>query len=290
MKKLISFSLALGLSLPLSLAAQTLSAPPASTQETKPKASKSIANSTAPKPPVPPADKAKTTTTKTTTATSAGTSKGTTAAKTTTTSPKKASTQTTTSTKPTEDTQDKEKAPTPPPAPSKVQRLITEREQLVLKYDYLKTQENSFWGNASKEDLINVVEALKAILQKDSEIILAVEQEKLEARKNAAQRTAQLEAETKKLNTQVQGDKRVVTDNIYQMKTSLVYAQNLNRRLSKQITDLREELETAEDAKFEHDAIALGFFILSLGLVFYVIRLKNRIGDLQQHQEEEVEA
>ncbi|GAA4298244.1 hypothetical protein GCM10023183_06450 [Nibribacter koreensis] len=204
--------------------------------------------------------------------------------------PAKTTPQTTTPAKSSEDTQDKDKAPTPPPAPSKVQRLITEREQLVLKYDYLKTQENSFWGNASKEDLIAVVEALKAILQKDSEIILAVEQEKMEARKNAAQRTAQLEAETKKLNTQVQGDKRVVTDNIYEMKTSLVYAQNLNRRLSKQITDLREELETAEDAKFEHDAIALGFFILSLGLVFYVIRLKNRIGNLQQHQEEEVEA
>jgi hypothetical protein len=280
MKKLISFSWALCLSLPLTLAAQTLSTPP--TSETKPKPSKSIANSTAPKPPVPPAGSAKTTT-KTTTNTS------TTKAPATTSSVKATTAKQSAQTSKTSDKEQETEKPVAPPAPSKVQRLITEREQLVLKYDYLKTQENSFWGNASKEDLIAVVEALKAILQKDSEIILAVEQEKLEARKNAAQRTAQLEAETKKLNTQVQGDKRVVTDNIYEMKTSLVYAQNLNRRLSKQITDLREELETAEDAKFEHDAIALGFFILALGLGVYIIRLRNRVSALQ-HQHDEVEA
>ena len=276
MKKLISFSWALFITLPL--AAQTLSAPPAT--ETKPKPSKSIANSTAPKP-EPPAAKvapvAKKPITSTTTTPTASKPTQQPAAKTTTA--------TNTTTAKAQDTK-----PTPEPvAPSKVQNLITEREQLVLKYDYLKTQENSFWGNASKNDLIAVVEALKAILQKDSEIILAVEQEKLEARKNAAQRTAQLEAETKKLNTQVQGDKRVVTDNIYEMKTSLVYAQNLNRRLSKQITDLREKVQNAEEAKFEHDAVALGFFLLALGLVIYVIRLKNRISALQE-QAEEVEA
>ncbi|GAB2536296.1 hypothetical protein [Rufibacter soli] len=165
---------------------------------------------------------------------------------------------------------------------SKVERLITEREQLVLKYDYLKTQGSNFWGKASKEDMRAVIEALKEVLQKDEQIIHAVEQANLETRRSVAQRAAQLEAETKKLNNQVQGDKRVVTDNIYDLKTSLNNARNLTKRKDRVIKDLEEQVQTAKDAKFEHDAIAAFFAMFSLLLVGYIVRLRGQMGKTSQ--------
>ncbi|RNI30546.1 hypothetical protein EFB08_04645 [Rufibacter latericius] len=164
---------------------------------------------------------------------------------------------------------------------SKVDRLITEREQLVLKYDYLKTQGNNFWGKASKEDLLAVVEALKEVLQKDEQIIQAVEQANLETRRAVAKRAAELEAESKKLNSQVQGDKRVITDNIYDLKSSLSNAQNLLRNKDRKVKDLEEELQTSKDAKFEHDAIAAFFAFLCIGLVVYIVRLRNQLSSIR---------
>ncbi|KAA3438293.1 hypothetical protein [Rufibacter hautae] len=160
---------------------------------------------------------------------------------------------------------------------SKVDRLIIEREQLVLKYDYLKTQSNNFWGKASKEDLLAVVEALKEVLQKDEQIIQAVEQSNLETRRAMAKRAAELEAESKKLNSQVRGDKRVITDNIYDLKTSLANAQNLLRNKDRKVKDLEEQLQASKDARFDHDAIAAFFAMLCLVLVGYIVRLRGQL-------------
>ncbi|WP_148041398.1 hypothetical protein [Rufibacter immobilis] len=167
---------------------------------------------------------------------------------------------------------------------SRVDQLITEREQLVLKYDYLKTQSNNFWGKASKEDMRAVIEALKEVLQKDEQIIHAVEQANLETRRNVAKRAAELEAEARKLNTQVLGDKRVVTDNIYDLKSSLTNAQNLIKRRDREIKDLEEQLQSSKDAKFEHDAIAAFFAMLALVLVGYIVRLRNKLTGLRQEK------
>lgn len=177
---------------------------------------------------------------------------------------------------------------TPKPAPvpeSKVDRLITEREQLVMKYDYLKTQETNFFGKASKEDLQAVIEALKEVLKKDEQIIQAVEQANLETRRSVAKRAAELEAEAKKLNNQVQGDKRVVTDNIYELKASLANAQNLNRRRDRQLKEMEERLETANDAKFEHDAIAAFLAVASMALVWYIMRLRSQLVGLKKKKQ-----
>ncbi|MFC6999651.1 hypothetical protein [Rufibacter roseus] len=166
-------------------------------------------------------------------------------------------------------------------AESKIQQLITEREQLVLKYDYLKAQENSFWGNASKKDMKAVIDALKEVLQKDTEIIHAVSEQTLEARRLAAKRAAELEYETKRIANQVQGDKRLVTDNIFELKASLENSRNLVRRREKQIKDLEEKLVVSADAKFEHDAIAAFFAMLSLVLVGYISWLRGKLNRVQ---------
>ncbi|WP_210464782.1 hypothetical protein [Rufibacter roseolus] len=167
---------------------------------------------------------------------------------------------------------------------SKVDRLIIEREQLVLKYDYLKTQSNNFWGKASKEDLLAVVDALKEVLQKDEQIIQAVEQSNLETRRAVAKRAAELEAESKKLNSQVRGDKRVITDNIYDLKTSLANAQNLLRNKDRKIKDLEEQLQASKDAKFDHDAIAAFFAMLCLVLVGYIVRLRGQLTNIRDQK------
>ena len=160
---------------------------------------------------------------------------------------------------------------------SKIQRLISEREQLILKYDYLKTQESSFWGNASKKDMVAVLDALKEVLNKDSEIIQAVSEQTLEARRAAALRAAELQKETERLNSQVKGDKRMVTDNIYDLKATLQNAQNLNRRRERQIRELEEKVAAVGEAKFEHDAIAAIFAMLSMVLIGYVVHLRGKM-------------
>ncbi|MGV3539892.1 MAG: hypothetical protein ACO1OQ_08785, partial [Rufibacter sp.] len=175
--------------------------------------------------------------------------------------------------------------PTVPASQAKIENLITDREQLVLKYDYLKTQGNNFWGKASKEDMRAVIEALKEVLQKDEEIIHAVEQANLETRRSVAKRAAELEAEARKLNSQVQGDKRVVTDNIYSLKASLANAQNLARRRERQIREMEERLEEANDAKFEHDAIAAFLAMFTLVLAGYIVRLKSQNKELKSNNQ-----
>lgn len=177
------------------------------------------------------------------------------------------------------------KLPAPSASAVKIDNLITEREQLVLKYDYLKTQGNNFWGKASKEDMRAVIEALKEVLQKDEQIIHAVEQANLETRRSVAKRAAELEAEARKLNSQVQGDKRVVTDNIYELKASLANAQNLNRRRDRQIKDLEERLEAANDAKFEHDGIAAFLGMFSLVLIGLIVRLRSQVSELKKQKQ-----
>ncbi|MDX5436319.1 MAG: hypothetical protein LPK03_03955, partial [Pontibacter sp.] len=59
------------------------------------------------------------------------------------------------------------------PQEDKLTRLMSEREQLVLEYQYYKQQNSSFWGTQSKKDLLNIIETLKKIINLDSELVAA---------------------------------------------------------------------------------------------------------------------
>ncbi|TXK45781.1 hypothetical protein FVR03_11855, partial [Pontibacter qinzhouensis] len=52
--------------------------------------------------------------------------------------------------------------------------LMEEREQLVMEYQFYNQQNSNFWGKKSKADLMNIIETLKKIINKDSELISAV--------------------------------------------------------------------------------------------------------------------
>ena len=67
--------------------------------------------------------------------------------------------------------------PSAPAPPDPLTPLIRERDALVRQYEQASAQRNSLFGNKpSKKDLEEVVESLKGIIRKDTEIVQAVKE------------------------------------------------------------------------------------------------------------------
>lgn len=62
-------------------------------------------------------------------------------------------------------------------------QLLDERKKLYSDYDALKSEKNSIWGNASKQDLQNLISNLKGIIAKDNQIIQLVYQSGIQKEK-----------------------------------------------------------------------------------------------------------
>ena len=64
----------------------------------------------------------------------------------------------------------------------KLTTLLGEREQLILKYQFYNNQNSNFWGKKSKKDLVQIIQTLKNIINKDSEIIREINTMNLKTR------------------------------------------------------------------------------------------------------------
>jgi CRISPR/Cas system-associated endoribonuclease Cas2 len=53
-------------------------------------------------------------------------------------------------------------------------KLLQERDKLYEAYEHYENQNSSLFGKKSKKDLLNIINTLKEIIQKDSEIIREV--------------------------------------------------------------------------------------------------------------------
>ena len=103
----------------------------------------------------------------------------------------------------------------PPTCP----QLVRERDQLYEAYRVNSQQKSSFWGTQSKADLRRVVDVLRAIVAKDSEIVEAVrvqgvrtQSSYLGQNREVTDRVYTLNAEVEQLNAQLKRSRQQLTD------------------------------------------------------------------------------
>ena len=149
------------------------------------------------------------------------------------------------------------------------QRLITERQELIKEYTYLNEQNSNFWGKKSKKDLMKIIDNLKAIIKKDTEIINNVQS-------SYVKRNADLTVKTEKLETQTESNKRMISDNLLEMKREVANLQARDKQRLQKISDLEESLKETKAAKTEHDMITVFATVVALFLLIYIIRLRSR--------------
>jgi len=162
--------------------------------------------------------------------------------------------------------------PTPPTDP--LPRLIQEREALVHQYEEANAQRNSLFGNKpSKKDLQEVVDALKGIIRKDSELIQAVKESSL-------RRTADIVAKKTLAERQVsaaQGDQSSTRERFYDLQNQIQNLQLRDKQRQKKLAEAQEQLATADATRTSRELIAVALALLSAGLLVYVYRLRQKL-------------
>ncbi|TYZ05904.1 hypothetical protein FY528_20355 [Hymenobacter lutimineralis] len=166
-------------------------------------------------------------------------------------------------------------AQTPSAAPDDpLPSLIRERETLVRQYEEANAQRNAFLANKpSKKDLQEVVDALKGIIRKDTEIVRAVQAATL--RKTAA--VVAENQQTKQQITVAQTDQTSTRERFHDLENQIANLQERDRQRTKKLQELQATAEEATDARTSRELLAAALAVLSVGLLFYVLKLRGRL-------------
>jgi chromosome segregation ATPase len=152
-------------------------------------------------------------------------------------------------------------------------RLIQEREQMVHQYEEASAQRHSLFGNKpSKKDLQEVVDALKGIIRKDTEIVRAVQAGSL-------RRTAAVVAENQQTKRQVvvaRTDQSSTQQRFYDLENQIQDLQIRDKQRQKKLQELQATAEEATQARRHRERLATALAALSVGLLAYVVKLRNQ--------------
>jgi hypothetical protein len=158
--------------------------------------------------------------------------------------------------------------------PSPVTRLIQERELLVRQYEAANARRNSLFGNQpSKKDLQEVVESLKGIIRKDTEIVQAV-------KNDALRRTASIVAEKQQAQQQItvaQTDQSSTRQRFYDLENQIQNLEMRDKQREKKLLEAQAAAKEAEEARTSREMIAVALALLSVGLLLYIFKLRQRI-------------
>jgi CRISPR/Cas system-associated endoribonuclease Cas2 len=151
----------------------------------------------------------------------------------------------------------------------KLATLLEEREQLILEYQFYNNQNSNFWGKKSKKDLLQIIQTLKNVINKDSEIIREINVASLK-------KQAETKVEATQIKRQVVDDQRLNMENLHQLKQDLASLQNLQKVKDRQVLQLREQLQETRQGRQKTDIIiaALGGACLLLLLYIFILRSK----------------
>ena len=153
-------------------------------------------------------------------------------------------------------------------------RLIQERQQLVSQYEAANRQRNAFLANKpSKKDLEEVVDALKGIIRKDTEIVGAVQEATL-------RRTAAVAAENQQVKQQAtvaQTDQSSTQQRFYDLQNQIQNLQERDRQRDKKLRDLQATAAAATSARTSRELLAVALAALSAGLLLYVLKLRGQL-------------
>lgn len=165
--------------------------------------------------------------------------------------------------------------PTPATAPpDPVPGLIKERETLVRQYEEASAQRNSLFGNKpSKKDLEEVVDALKGIIRKDTELVRAVQA-------TALRRTATVVAENQQAKQEItvaRTDQSSTRQRFYDLENQIANLQLRDKQRDKKLQELQATADEANQARTSRELLAAGLAVLCVGLLWYVLRLRSRL-------------
>ncbi|WP_400190828.1 hypothetical protein [Hymenobacter sp. B81] len=162
-------------------------------------------------------------------------------------------------------------SPAPPADP--VPGLIRQREQLIREYEAASAQRNALLANKpSKKDLQEVIDVLKGIIRKDTEIVQALKESSL-------RRTAGIVAEKQQAQQQAtvaQTDQVSTRQRFYDLENQI---QNLQLREQQREKKLREALAAAQEAEAARttpELLAAGLAVLCAGLLWVIFRQRQR--------------
>lgn len=167
-------------------------------------------------------------------------------------------------------------AQTTPPTPTddRVPGLIREREALIKEYEAASAQRNAFLANKpSKKDLEEVIDALKGIIRKDTEIVKALKEGEL-------RRQASIVAEKQQAVQQAtvaQTDQSSTKERFYDLENQIANLELRDKQREKKLRDAEDAAREAQSGRTMPQLIAAGLAVLSLGLLLYVARLRSQL-------------
>lgn len=160
----------------------------------------------------------------------------------------------------------------PSPADEKLNRLMNEREQLVLEYQFYNQQNSNFWGKKSKNDLLAIIETLKKIINTDSELIAAVKEVSI-------RKIAESTVENQRNGKIILGDESNISAQIADYQSQIRTLQSKQKKHDRSLKDLQDQLDAANELRYGKDKViailAVGAFILLLYAVFLQVRLQK---------------
>ena len=153
----------------------------------------------------------------------------------------------------------------------KLTRLMEEREQLVMEYQFYNQQNSNFWGRKSKNDLLNIIGTLKKIINKDTELIAAVKEASL---KKIAASTVELQREGKI----VREDQRIIDARFSNLQSQVKTLQSQIKKRERTIKELEEQINASAEVRYGKDKVITILAVLCAVLLLYAIFLQVRLG------------
>ncbi len=164
---------------------------------------------------------------------------------------------------------------------NKLTNLMSEREQLIMEYQFYNQQNSNFWGKKSKEDLISIIETLKKIINKDSELIGAI---KVASLRKIAESTVENQREGK----MTLEDQRNMTARISDLQSQIKVLQSNIKTREKTVADLQEQLKGTDEVRYGKDRVIAMLTIASLLLLVYVVFLQVRLSKAPKPKKKKV--
>jgi len=148
-------------------------------------------------------------------------------------------------------------------------KLLQERKELLDQLEEAEEQTSSILGKKSKKDLRNTTDILKDIVNKDSEIITALQREVNRKVTVQQQQTAEVP----------ENDQKIV-----ELENQLANLNNLANQRNIKTAELEQQVSSVQDRMFKYQSTILITFVIIFLLAIYISRLRKKSKLKEQSQ------
>ncbi|GEO06805.1 hypothetical protein AAE02nite_44690 [Adhaeribacter aerolatus] len=147
---------------------------------------------------------------------------------------------------------------------------------MIKDYEYYNAQNSNFWGKKSKKDLLNIIDVLKKVINKDSDIIREINLVNLKRQAEIKAAQAQAENQKKQIEFRAMDDKRVVSDNLYDLKAQIQSLENKQKVKQRQLNALEESLTGSKETIQKLQALLATSVVAILGLAIFAFSRRSK--------------